>query len=104
MSSAFTLIQVSSHNTTSDLWIVINDEIYDVTEFQKTHPGGDSILNKWAGKDATKPFRKTHNENILKMDMYMKLCVGSVKDNQERGEKVSTWKKLLSSLGLRGQT
>ncbi|PMD63181.1 cytochrome b5, partial [Hyaloscypha bicolor E] len=65
MSLAFSLAEVSSHNTTADLWIIINDEIYDVTDFQKTHPGGDKILNKLAGKDATKPFQKTHNEKIL---------------------------------------
>jgi cytochrome b involved in lipid metabolism len=45
MSSAFTLAEVSSHNTTADLWIIINDEIYDMTEFQKTHPGGDKSMS-----------------------------------------------------------
>jgi cytochrome b involved in lipid metabolism len=40
MSLAFSLAEVSSHNTTADLWIIINDEVYDVTGFQKTHPGG----------------------------------------------------------------
>jgi cytochrome b involved in lipid metabolism len=45
MSLAFSLAEVSSHNTTADLWIIINDEIYDVTDFQKTHPGGDKSMS-----------------------------------------------------------
>jgi hypothetical protein len=31
-----------------------------------------------AGKDATKPFKKTHNERILKTWQYKDLCVGVV--------------------------
>jgi cytochrome b involved in lipid metabolism len=45
MSLAFSLAEVSSHNTTADLWIIINDEVYDVTDFQKTHPGGDKSMS-----------------------------------------------------------
>jgi hypothetical protein len=54
-----------------------------------------------AGKDATKPFKKIHNEKILKTDMYRKLCVGRVEDDQGGGKKVSAWKKILSSVRLR---
>ncbi|PMD28478.1 cytochrome b5, partial [Hyaloscypha hepaticicola] len=71
----YTRAKVSTHNTPTSLWIIINNEIYDVTEFQKTHPGGDK---SFSGKDATKAFKKTHNEKILKTDLYSKLCVGRV--------------------------
>lgn len=30
------------------------------------HPGGAKIIKRWAGKDATKPFWKYHNEDVLK--------------------------------------
>lgn len=30
------------------------------------------------GKDATRPFRKLHNERILKSDQYKGLCIGKV--------------------------
>jgi hypothetical protein len=31
-----------------------------------------------AGKDATKPFKKKHNERILKTSQYEGLCIGKV--------------------------
>lgn len=32
--------QVNEHNKASDLWIVIDGGVYDVTLFQHDHPGG----------------------------------------------------------------
>jgi cytochrome b involved in lipid metabolism len=55
MSSTYTRAEVSTHNTTTDLWIINNDEIYDVTEFQKTHPGGDESMYFF--------HRSTHSSN-----------------------------------------
>jgi cytochrome b involved in lipid metabolism len=37
----YSLHDVSRHNTPKDLWIVINKEVFDVTEFQAEHPGGE---------------------------------------------------------------
>jgi cytochrome b involved in lipid metabolism len=34
----------SQHNTEDDLWIVIDSKVYDVTKFQKFHPGGRNVL------------------------------------------------------------
>jgi len=31
---------VSKHNTPENCWIVVNDEIWDVTDFAQQHPGG----------------------------------------------------------------
>lgn len=59
------------------------------------------VLNKFAGKDATKPFKKTHNEKILETDLYSKLCVGRVEDEQGHEEKVSGWRRMLATVKLR---
>jgi cytochrome b involved in lipid metabolism len=37
----YSLQEVSRHNTAKDLWIVIDKEVFDVTEFQAEHPGGE---------------------------------------------------------------
>lgn len=31
---------VSKHNTPDNLWTIIGNEVYDLTDFQKEHPGG----------------------------------------------------------------
>ena len=49
----FTWDQVKQHNKRDDVWIVVNNNVYNVTEFQKKHPGGARLINFYAGKDAT---------------------------------------------------
>jgi len=34
--------EVSEHNTPANCWIVIDDQIWDVTSFAPEHPGGAS--------------------------------------------------------------
>ncbi|KAI8625098.1 cytochrome b5-like heme/steroid binding domain-containing protein [Xylariaceae sp. FL1651] len=61
-SKAFTTEEVSKHNTQNNMWLIIDNEVYDVTKFQETHPGGTKGV---AGKDATKKFDKYHRRALL---------------------------------------
>jgi len=65
MSKTFTKSDVASHNKGDDLYIIVDDDVYDLTKFQDEHPGGKKILTRVAGKDATKQFWKYHNQSIL---------------------------------------
>ncbi|KAK8195866.1 hypothetical protein M8818_007017 [Zalaria obscura] len=77
MSGIFSKTDVSSHNKPDSLWIIVDDDVYDLSKFQDEHPGGKKILQRVAGKDASKQFWKYHNEGILKK--YQKqLQVGSL--------------------------
>ncbi|THW51880.1 acyl-CoA dehydrogenase NM domain-like protein [Aureobasidium pullulans] len=77
MSSTFSKEDVQSHNKADNLWIIVDEDVYDLTKFQEEHPGGKKILQRVAGKDASKQFWKYHNEGILKK--YQKqLQVGSL--------------------------
>eukprot|EP00501_MAST-03F_sp_TOSAG23-6_P001792 GSMAST32.ASY1.ANO1.1870.1 assembled CDS len=49
---SFTIEEISKHSKRDDLWIIVKDRVYDVTQFLPVHQGGDSLL-KWGGKDAT---------------------------------------------------
>ncbi|KAI0814270.1 acyl-CoA dehydrogenase/oxidase [Xylaria sp. FL0064] len=66
MSKTFSKADVASHNKADSLWIVVDDDVYDLTKFQEEHPGGKKILSRVAGKDASKQFWKYHNEGVLK--------------------------------------
>lgn len=57
--SQFTPQDVASHNTADNgLYIIIDSNVYDVTNFIDEHPGGAKILKRVAGKDASKQFWK----------------------------------------------
>jgi cytochrome b involved in lipid metabolism len=55
-----TLDEVAKHKTQNDCWMVIEDCVYNLTDYLKQHPGGAQKLMMGAGKDATQLFRKYH--------------------------------------------
>ncbi|GAM86297.1 hypothetical protein ANO11243_043090 [Dothideomycetidae sp. 11243] len=82
MSGTYSTADVQSHNKTDSLWIIVDEDVYDLTKFQDEHPGGKKILQRVAGKDASKQFWKYHNEGILKK--YQKnLMIGSLDSKQK---------------------
>ncbi|KAI9771309.1 MAG: hypothetical protein M1840_002279 [Geoglossum simile] len=54
------LEEVSSHNISTDAWVVVNGKVYDVTKFMLVHPGGAEPILRYAGKDATKAYNEVH--------------------------------------------
>jgi len=49
----YTWDDVRQHDSNSDKWIVINNDVYDITEWAKRHPGGFRVISHYAGQDAT---------------------------------------------------
>lgn len=49
--------ELSSHNSQSNCWIGVGGRLYDVTTYFGSHPGGDSVITKYCGTDATGPFQ-----------------------------------------------
>ena len=49
MAQEYTLAEVGKHNTMSDFWGVYEGEVYNVTSFLDSHPGGKDILEEYAG-------------------------------------------------------
>ncbi|KAI9004888.1 cytochrome b5-like heme/steroid binding domain-containing protein [Phycomyces nitens] len=52
----FTYEEVSTHNTRDDLYMIINNKVYDITKFVDEHPGGEEVLVDEGAKDATASF------------------------------------------------
>jgi L-lactate dehydrogenase (cytochrome) len=54
---------VARHNRPGDAWIVINENVYDISTFP--HPGGLEVLEPYLGRDATAAFFAQHNLDML---------------------------------------
>lgn len=39
MAKTFSKDEVSSHNKSDSLWVVIDEDVYDLSKFQDEHPG-----------------------------------------------------------------
>lgn len=59
--SSYSLAEVAKHATATDCWMAIEGNVYDVTTFIPTHPGGQAIL-QGCGKDATQLFNNRPGE------------------------------------------
>ena len=57
---------MGKHHHKDDIWVVINENIYDVTKFVDHHPGGIKPITHSAGKNATKVFSDgNHPPNVV---------------------------------------
>ncbi len=45
--------EIKKHNKSSDCWMLINGNVYDITSFFGSHPGGNSVMASTCGTDAT---------------------------------------------------
>ncbi|GJN67121.1 cytochrome b2, mitochondrial precursor [Purpureocillium lilacinum] len=60
---------VAANDNAKSCWVIIHGKAYDVTEFLPEHPGGQKIILKYAGKDATEEFDPIHPPDTL--DKYL---------------------------------
>eukprot|EP01083_Nonionella_stella_P286575 975378_1 len=97
----YTMEEVSKHNTADDIWIVLNNNVYDVTDFWQQHPVNPQYVFRFGGKDATDAFNSAgHSDYATKLAIGMrigKLCASDrKKDNQDDDRKTSVvnWGKL----------
>lgn len=68
---SYSLAEVAEHSSAASPWIIVNNRVYDCTEFLRSHPGGaDSILIN-AGTDCSEEFDAIHSIKAWKMlDQY----------------------------------
>jgi fatty acid desaturase len=78
----YTYEEIRKHRFYHDAWMGIHGEVYDVTKFIATHPGGN-IIHTGFGRDATVLFENHHNllPNLDKVTpLLKKYRIGKVKD------------------------
>ncbi|KAH7064312.1 FMN-dependent dehydrogenase-domain-containing protein [Paraphoma chrysanthemicola] len=57
--------EIKKHSSEKDCWIVVDDVIWDITEFAPTHPGGNDIIYRHAGLDASSAYNAVHSPSLL---------------------------------------
>lgn len=48
--------EVGKHKLPTDCWMIINGNVYNVSNFDTLHPGGASQIDAYCGTDATQAF------------------------------------------------
>lgn len=60
---SLTTSELSKHNTQNDCWIVIYNNVLNVTPYLNLHPGGVGAITPYCGKDASKAFDSIKNQS-----------------------------------------
>ncbi len=53
----YTRDEIARHASVDDLWVIIDDKVYDLTDYVDEHPGGVDAIAKNGGRDATEGFK-----------------------------------------------
>lgn len=70
---------MNKHNTDEDAWIIVDNKIYDVTNFTE-HPGSHEILLRNAGSDRTEQFHAVSHP-LPAYEMMKEMHVGDLANN-----------------------
>ena len=49
--------EIAKHASVDDLWVIIDDKVYDLTDYVDEHPGGVDAVAKNGGGDAPEGFK-----------------------------------------------
>lgn len=65
MAKVFTYDQIQQHRSKDSCWVVLYGNVYDVTSFLSSHPGGSKPILQLAGTDATEEYDPIHPPGTL---------------------------------------
>ncbi|KAJ3008374.1 fatty acid alpha-hydroxylase [Thoreauomyces humboldtii] len=69
---------VARHNTAKSVWVIVNNKVYDVSQFMFDHPGGEELLLQYGGQDVTAVMedKLEHLHSEAAYEMLEDYCVG----------------------------
>ncbi|KAG0142076.1 hypothetical protein CROQUDRAFT_663022 [Cronartium quercuum f. sp. fusiforme G11] len=70
--------EVKRHSNSKSCWVVIHGHAFDVTEFLPDHPGGQAIILKYAGGDATDAYDPVHPPGTIEEHLSKDKHLGKV--------------------------
>lgn len=53
---AYSAAEIARHASATSCWLLIDNQVYDVTAYLSQHPGGIRTITPWCGKESTKAF------------------------------------------------
>lgn len=70
--------EISTHRSLEDLWLVVDDTVYDLSEFATQHPGGAAVLLQHAGRDATTVYAEAHAPSLIRTSLPASRTIGKL--------------------------
>ncbi|KAK5194110.1 hypothetical protein LTR99_005659 [Exophiala xenobiotica] len=78
MSKLIDFAEVQKHKSKSSCWVILYGNVWDVTDFLSSHPGGANIILKLAGQDATEEYDPIHPPGTLEENLPESAKIGTI--------------------------
>ena len=72
----FTMTEVARHSTANSCYLVINNNVYDVSSYIDSHPGGREAITSRCGQEVSGIFAQIHSNRAW--DLLAAYKIGSV--------------------------
>ncbi|CAM0139326.1 unnamed protein product [Umbelopsis sp. WA50703] len=84
----FTPRQILKHNNSKSAWVIVDEKVYNVTEFMQDHPGGEDLILDHAGTDVTDLMKDKlqHEHSEAAYSLMSEYCIGTVCDIDDTKE------------------
>ena len=79
--ASLTSAEVSKHNSVNDCWSVVNNQVYDLTSYVNSHPGGVRNIEQICGKDGSVLFKNQHGSQSRPNNVLSGFLLGSLTDS-----------------------
>mmetsp|Transcript_21204 Transcript_21204/g.53518 ORF Transcript_21204/g.53518 Transcript_21204/m.53518 type:complete len:129 (-) Transcript_21204:37-423(-) len=78
---AYTIEEVAKHNKRDDIWVIVDDKVFDVTSYVDDHPGGEEAIMVNPGGDNTEAFHGDQHPGTA-LTLLKQYQIGYVKKTQ----------------------
>ncbi|KAK9885989.1 hypothetical protein WA026_014775 [Henosepilachna vigintioctopunctata] len=79
----YSFSEVKKHCDNKSAWIVVQNNIYDITSFLNEHPGGEEVLLEQSGKDASDPFEDVGHSSDAR-ELMIRYKVGEIIESERK--------------------
>ncbi|KAL6246522.1 Cytochrome b5 type B (outer mitochondrial membrane) [Rhinocladiella similis] len=86
MSRTFSLAEVDAHHSERDLYLVIHNNVYDVSEFIQKHPGGPEKLLETESSNVTDPFENAEHSKDAR-ELLKTMLIGTLEEEDVNVER-----------------
>jgi cytochrome b involved in lipid metabolism len=79
--TSYTLQEVTTHKDETSCWAIINNKVYDLTDWINNHPGGPDKIVNICGTDGSQAFNMEHGGQPQPQTMLQQFYKGELKNN-----------------------
>jgi hypothetical protein len=70
--------EISKHSIAKDCWSIVNGNVYNLTTYVQSHPGGAGVIKNICGRDGSAAFKNQHGSSSKPNNVLSAFLLGSV--------------------------